>query len=285
MKTSTNHFSVRLAVSTALLLLFCIGRASAQSDYTAITIENGGTITGTVKWSGATPKAPKLPITKDASVCDPESHKVRDLERLEVGADGGVANTVVFLKDVTKGKAMDLPDARQHLDQRNCRYVPHILLIPQGGNLQAKSSDPVLHTVHMTGAASNNIPFPMQNQAIPINLPRAGVVELKCNAGHVWMNAEILIVKHPYYAVTDEHGFFKLSDVPPGEYEIEAWHEGWQNMSEESVLDVAAQVRVKRPVYSAPETWAKKVSVKPGETAEVNFAIAANRNIVAASTH
>jgi len=285
MKTSANHFSARLAVSAALLFLFCIGRASAQSDYTAITVENGGTITGTVKWSGPAPKAPKLPITKDASVCDPEAHKVRDLERLEVGADGGVGNTVVFLKDITKGKAMDLPDTRQHLDQRNCRYVPHILLIPQGGNLQAKSSDPVLHTVHMTGAASNNIPFPMQNQAIPINLPRAGVVELKCNAGHVWMNAEILIVKHPYYAVTDEHGFFKLSDVPPGEYEIEAWHEGWQNMSEESVLDVAAQVRVKRPVYSAPETWAKKISVKPGETAEVNFAIAANRNIVAASTH
>jgi len=285
MKTSANHFSARLAVSAAFLFLFCIGRASAQSDYTAITVENGGTITGTVKWSGPAPKVPKLPITKDASVCDPELHRVRDLERLEVGADGGVGNTVVFLKDITKGKAMDLPDTRQHLDQRNCRYVPHILLIPQGGNLQAKSSDPVLHTVHMTGAASNNIPFPMQNQAIPINLPRAGVVELKCNAGHVWMNAEILIVKHPYYAVTDEHGFFKLSDVPPGEYEIEAWHEGWQNMSEESVLDVAAQVRVKRPVYSAPETWAKKVSVKPGETAEVNFAIAANRNIVAASTH
>jgi hypothetical protein len=285
MKTSANHFSARLAVSAAFLFLFCIGRASAQSDYTAITVENGGTITGTVKWSGPAPKVPKLPITKDASVCDPELHRVRDLERLEVGADGGVGNTVVFLKDITKGKAMDLPDTRQHLDQRNCRYVPHILLIPQGGNLQAKSSDPVLHTVHMTGAASNNIPFPMQNQAIPINLPRAGVVELKCNAGHVWMNAEILIVKHPYYAVTDEHGFFKLSDVPPGEYEIEAWHEGWQNMSEESVLDVAAQVRVKRPVYSAPETWAKKISVKPGETAEVNFAIAANRNIVAASTH
>jgi len=285
MKTSANHFSARLAVSAALLFLFCIGRASAQSDYTAITVENGGTITGTVKWSGPAPKVPKLPITKDASVCDPELHRVRDLERLEVGADGGVGNTVVFLKDITKGKAMDLPDTRQHLDQRNCRYVPHILLIPQGGNLQAKSSDPVLHTVHMTGAASNNIPFPMQNQAIPINLPRAGVVELKCNAGHVWMNAEILIVKHPYYAVTDEHGFFKLSDVPPGEYEIEAWHEGWQNMSEESVLDVAAQVRVKRPVYSAPETWAKKISVKPGETAEVNFAIAANRNIVAASAH
>jgi len=275
MKTATHLLCVRLVAAAFLFILFGASSASAQSDYTAIKVDDGGTITGTVKWSGPTPKAPKLPITKDASVCDPESHKVRDLERLEIGADGGVANTVVFLKNITKGKAMDLPEARGHLDQKNCRYVPHIMLVPQGGNLEAKSSDPVLHTVHMTGAASNNIPFPMQNQVIPVNLPRNGVVELKCNAGHVWMNAEILIVNHPYYAVTDAHGSFKLTDVPPGEYEIEAWHEGWQNMSEESVLDVAAQVRVKRPVYSPPQTWAKKVKVKPGETAEVNFAISA----------
>ena len=270
-----NRFCVRLAVFAALLLISSARRVAAQSDYTVIKVEDGGAISGTVKWSGPAPKSPKLPITKDSSVCDPDSHKVRDLERLEVGSDGGVANTVVFLKNITQGKAMDLPEARQHLDQKGCRYVPHIMLIPQGGNLDAKSSDPVLHTVHMTGAASNNIPFPMQNQVISMNLPRAGVVELKCNAGHVWMNAEILIVKHPYYAVTDEHGFFKLNDVPPGEYEIEAWHEGWQNMSEESVLDVAAQVRVKRPVYSAPETWAKKVNVKRGATTEVDFTIAA----------
>jgi hypothetical protein len=264
-----------VAAAILLPLILCAGRAAAQSGYTVITVTNGGTITGTVKWTGPVPKAPKLPITKDAGVCDPASHKTRDLERLLIDSDGGVANTVVFLKDISKGKAMDLPEGRQQLDQKSCRYVPHIMLVPQGGALQAKSSDPVLHTVHMTGAASNNIPFPMQNQVIPISMPSNGSVELKCNAGHVWMNAEILVVKHPYYSVTDEHGSFKLTDVPPGEYEIEAWHEGWQNLSEETVLDVAAQVKVKRPVYSPPQTWAKKVTVKTGETSEVNFSIGA----------
>jgi hypothetical protein len=198
---------------------------------------------------------------------------MRDLERLEIDSDGGVANTVVFLRDVTKGKAMDLPDAREHLDQKTCRYVPHIMIVPQGGKLQIKSSDPVLHTVQMTGAASNNIPFPFQNQFIPVSLPRNGVVELKCNAGHVWMNANVIVVKHPYYAVTDEHGFFKITDVPAGEYEIVAWHEGWQILSEAKVLDVAAQTAVKRPIYSSPSTWAKKVDVKPGQSSEVNFTI------------
>src|ERR1700721_402996 len=128
MRTAKHLFCVRL-VAAASLFIFCAGRASAQSDYPAIKVEDGGTITGTVKWSGPVPKAPKLPITKDASVCDPESHKFRALERLEIGSDSVFANTVVFLKDVTKGKAMDLPEARDNLDQKNSPYVPHIMLI------------------------------------------------------------------------------------------------------------------------------------------------------------
>jgi hypothetical protein len=259
-------------VTACLLLTFCHARdAQAQSDYTAITVENGGTIAGSVKWSGPIPKIPKLPVTKNAELCDPDSLKMRDLERLEIDSDGGVANTVVFLRDVTKGKATDLSDAREHLDQKTCRYVPHIMIVPQGGKLQIKSSDPVLHTVQMTGAASNNVPFPFQNQFIPVSLPRNGVVELKCNAGHVWMNANVIVVKHPYYVVTDEHGLFKLTDVPAGKYEIVAWHEGWQILSEAKVLDVAAQTAVKRPIYSSPSTWVKKVEVKPGQSSEVNF--------------
>jgi len=248
-------------------------QAIGQTDYTVITVTDGGTISGNVRWTGPVPKIPKLPITKNPDVCDPDSHKTRDLERLVIGPDNGVANTVVYLKDVTKGKAMDLPDERQHLDQRNCRYIPHIMLVPQNASLQIKSSDPILHTVHMMGAAANNVPFPVQNQYIPVVMRRNGVVEIKCNAGHVWMNGEILVVKHPYYAVTDDHGYFKITDVPPGDYEIEAWHEGWRILSEERVLDVAAQAEVSRPIYSGPETWAKKVIVKSGQTSTVEFTI------------
>jgi hypothetical protein len=260
----------------AVLFLFIIsnaGSAVAQSEYVPITVEDGGTITGTVKWTGQIPKIPKLPITKNADVCDPDSHKIRDLERLLIDSDGGVANTVVYLKEISKGKAMDLPESRQHMDQKSCRYIPHIMLVPQGGDLQIKSDDPILHTVHMFGAADNNIPFPFQGQYIPAKMRRTGVVNLKCNAGHVWMNAEVLVVKHPYYAVTDEHGFFKLTGIPPGDYELEAWHEGWRILSEEKVLDVASQVEVSRPIYSQPVTWAKKVSVKPEQTASVDFSI------------
>ena len=259
---------------SALAIPFCAQRAAAQADYTVVNVQDGGAIAGVVKWSGPVPKVPKLPITKNQDVCDPDSRKTRDLERLVIGSDGsGVENTVVYLRGITKGKAMDLPEVRQQLNQKTCRYVPHIMLVPQGLPLKIESSDPVLHTVQMFGVATNNIPFPFQNQFIPVAMQRNGVVELKCNAGHVWMNANALVVKHPYYAVTDEHGAYKLSDVPPGEYEIVAWHEGWQILSEAKVLDVGAQVEVKRPIYSAPVTWSKKATVKPGEPTVVDFTI------------
>ena len=279
MNVKSKHSSVVRAFCILLLFIpLCSGRAAAQADYTAINVQNGGAIAGTVSWTGPVPKLTKLPISKNQDVCDPEGMKTRDLERLLINPDGnGVANTVVFLRGITKGKAMDLPPNRMQLDQRTCRYIPHIMIIPEAGTLKIESDDPVLHTVQMFGVATNNIPFPFQHQFIPVTLQRSGVIELKCNAGHVWMNANVLVVKHPYYAVTDDHGSYKLSDVPPGEYEIVAWHEGWQVLSEAKVLDVGAQVEVKRPMYSLPATWTKKVNVKPGEPTVVDFALSEKR--------
>jgi hypothetical protein len=274
MNQNTKHFVVQALCALLFMIPFCSGRAAAQSDYTVITVENGGAIAGTVTWTGPVPKIAKLPITKNTEVCDPEGMKTRDLERLLISPDGnGVANTVVFLRGITKGKAMDLPPNRMQLDQKTCRYIPHIMILPEGGTLKIESEDPVLHTVQMFGVATNNIPFPFQHQFIPVTLQRNGVVELKCNAGHVWMNANALVVKHPYYSVTDDHGAYKLADVPPGEYEIVAWHEGWQVLSEAKVLDVGAQVEVKRPMYSSPVTWTKKVNVKPSQPTVVDFTI------------
>lgn len=245
----------------------------AQTEYQVIRVSEGGNISGTVKWSGPLPRLASFPITKDPQVCDPDSHKREDLERLVVGSQGGVANTVVYLKNISSGKAMDVPQARRFLDQKRCRYEPHILLVPQNEILQMKSSDPVLHTVHMDGAATFNLPFPFENRIIQRNMSHAGLVNLKCNGGHVWMNAEMFVIPQPYYTVTDESGRFELTDVPPGSYEIEAWHEGWGVLRQESSFDVLTERKVDRPVFSDPRTWDKQVSVKPNEHAVVNFVI------------
>jgi len=155
----------------------------AQSAYQVVEVPDGGTIAGIVKWTGEKPKPLTLPITKDPSVCDPDKTGTRDLERIEVSPEGGVANTVVYLRGVTKGKAWDLPDSRRSLDQEHCRYVPHISLVQAGGDFGMKSSDPILHTVHMAGAVDYNLPFPMTNVLLTRPMRKSGMVDLKCNAG------------------------------------------------------------------------------------------------------
>jgi hypothetical protein len=263
---------LRLLTLSATLVAFS---ASLHGQtYETITVKNGGTISGTVKWSGPMPHLAAVAITKDPQICDPESHKTRDLERLVLGPQGGVANTVVFLKNISRGKAMDIPQQRRFLDQKTCRYEPHILLVPAKATLQMRSSDATLHTVHMDGAATYNLPFPFPNQVISRDMPNVGLVNLKCNGGHTWMNAEMLVVSHPYYAVTDERGKFELSDVPPGEYALVAWHEGWTVARQEGSFDVLTERRVQRPVFTPPQTWEKAVSVRPDGTTTVNFTIA-----------
>ncbi len=259
--------------SIALWLGALTGLATAQSGYEVATFSDGGTIRGTVKWSGPLPRLIPAALNKDPDICDPDDHKTRDLERLLVNSNGGVANTVVYLKNISRGKALELPEARQSLNQKTCRYEPHILLVPANGTLHLKSSDHVLHTVHMSGAADYNLPFPFVDQEVTRTMNRDGLVDLRCNAGHVWMNAEAFVVTHPYYAVTDADGNFELSNVPPGSYQIEAWHEGWKIVGQSTLYDVMTEARVQRPVFAAPMTWTKIVTVPANGTAEVKFVI------------
>ncbi|MFZ0563968.1 MAG: carboxypeptidase regulatory-like domain-containing protein [Terriglobales bacterium] len=263
--------SFRLFVFVAFLLASIL--STAQSEYQVISFENGGSIKGTVKWQGAQPHLVSSEINKDNQICDPLGQKRRDLERLLISPSGGVANTVVYLRNITKGKAMDLPAQRRFLDQKNCRYEPHILLVPAQATLTVRDSDPLLHTVQMSGNADYNLPFVREGQEITRPMTREGVVSLRCNAGHVWMNGEMIVARHPYYAVTDEDGNFELTDVPPGDYEIVAWHEGWRVVGESSLYDISTQLRVKRPVFSDPIVWSKAVTVPPRQTVDVKFTL------------
>lgn len=264
--------SLKLAVSLVLFSALCVP-AWTQSKYQVVPVPNGGTISGTVKWVGPRPRTEEFPVTKDPQICDPDSQKKVDLERLIVGPQGGVANTVVFLKDISSGKALDLPQPRRSLNQKHCRYEPHILLVPQNADLQMKSSDATLHTIHMDGAATFNLPFPYTDKVISRTMQTPGLVNLRCNGGHVWMNAEMMVVPHPYYAVTDESGRFELTDVPPGEYQIVAWHEGWSVVGRKSTFDVLTERSVQRPIFSEPKTWEKQVDARSNENTIVNFTI------------
>jgi hypothetical protein len=260
-------------ISILLFLLAATYVAAGQSGYSVISVTNGGTISGTAKWTGPVPHNLDFPVTKDPQICDPDSKKITDLERLIVGPQGGVANTVVYLRNISSGKAFELPEQRRHLDQKRCRYVPHILLVPENTALSMQSSDATLHTVHMDGAATFNLPFPFVNQVTSRTMATPGLVHLRCNGGHVWMNAEMFVVAHPYYAVTGEDGKFEFTDVPPGTYQIVAWHEGWGVAGREHAYDVLTEHKVERPLFTEPKTWERSVTVNGNQVSTVNFVI------------
>src|SRR6202035_1928009 len=85
-----------VARSSLLALLLAVASfAAAQTNYRVVSVTDGGTISGTVKWSGPVPRELDFPVTKDPQICDPQGKKTVSLERLIVGPDGGVANTIV----------------------------------------------------------------------------------------------------------------------------------------------------------------------------------------------
>src|SRR5260370_32617338 len=103
------------------LLSFCLAwsvAAIAQSDYKVISVTDGGTISGIVKWSGPVPRQLAVPINKDQQISDPDSKKTADLEPLILGPEGGVANTILYLKNILACKPLLIPEQRRHLDHR-----------------------------------------------------------------------------------------------------------------------------------------------------------------------
>jgi Polysaccharide lyase family 4, domain II len=271
LKTLPFQFSRLFAVF--FLFAFSAAPLARAQDYQVIPVPNGGSISGVVKWSGERPKPLNLPISKDVAVCDPQKTGSRDLDRILINSEGEVENTVVYLKGVTHGKAWDPAQMNPVVDQKACRYIQHITLVPLGSNVGMKSSDPILHTIHMTGSADYNLPFPMTDVVVSRPMKRPGPADLKCNAGHFWMNGTVMVIDSPYYALTDSHGYFRITGIPAGDYEIVAWHEGWKVDHEDQVLDVGTQTKTKRYFFSDPMTWSKKVNVIDGSHSTVDFTI------------
>jgi hypothetical protein len=202
-----------------------------------------GTIVGTVRWKGPIPQ-----VEPFRSVADPLADWFAGPGRQWPNPNapridpetGGVGSAVVFLRSIEpeKGRPWDHPPAR--VEVRDWRL--HVRqgagerisgFVRAGDVLEVHSLQERLCTVQGRGAAFFTLALTEPNQVRSRRLQTPGVVELMSGTGQFWMRAYLFVSRHPYLAHTDARGQFRLDRVPPGPYDLVAWHPDWRVVEHE----------------------------------------------------
>jgi plastocyanin len=218
--------------------------ATSMAQYKGGDVKDGGSISGTVKFKGTAPAPKKLEVSKDKEVCG----KTPKVDQSLVVNNGNLANAVVTITDIKTGKKIDAKKVT--LDQKGCEYQPHVLAFPVGTTVEILNPDGILHNVHSYSKVNSafNMAQPKFKKTLDVKIDKPEAIEVKCDV-HGWMQGWLVATESPYVAVTDNSGNFKLTDVPPGSYTVEVWHEKLGKNTQ-------------------------KVSVKAKEDAKVSFEVA-----------
>ncbi|HZO42576.1 MAG TPA: carboxypeptidase regulatory-like domain-containing protein [Methylomirabilota bacterium] len=247
----------RAALGAALGLLLLA--AAPALGYEVATVQDGGTITGTVKFVGTPPKLDPIPVNKNRDVCG--DHK--PAEALVLSADRGVKGSVILIEGVARGKK---GGGEVVLDNHQCVFVSHVSAATVGERVAIRNSDPILHNTHgyLGTPTVFNVALPTKGQVIEVTkyLKKPGVVRVVCDA-HPHMSAWMIVHDSPYYAVTDDKGAFRIADVPPGTYKITMWHAGFRP---KGGVDKDG-----RPTFDEPRTVTRELTIAPKATATVDF--------------
>ena len=211
---------------------------------------NGGTVHGSVKFTGTAPAPERIKMDADPQ-CKLQHPEAVNKQDVVVNANGTLQHVFVYVKEGLQGKTFPAPQQAATMDQHGCMYQPHVLGIQVGQPLEIINSDATLHNVNCKPTKSK--PFNMAQ-------PTKGMKSLKsftapevmvkcvCNV-HPWMAGYIGVLDHPFFSVTGEDGAFHIANLPAGDYTIEAWHEKFGTQS-------------------------KQVTVAPGQASDITFEFA-----------
>jgi plastocyanin len=242
-------FNPKRLLGLGLAWFLCGVGSGTSYAYQEIVVKNGATIRGTVRYDGAVPTLPPLEITKYKEMC-------RDVpnESLVLGPDQGVRYAVITIEGITRGKAVERESVHE-LDNIQCRFSPHVQAASVGQFVLIKNSDPILHTAHAIFTKHQpqfNVGlYPGRVSRKPLIAP--GIATIRCDV-HPWMIGFIVVTEHPYHAVSDLYGEYRLTDVPPGVYRLKLWHESLG-------------------------TQEKRIEVKPAATQTVDFTFSPSREV------
>jgi plastocyanin len=214
---------MKIAAFMAGALVIVFSHAFPSFAYETVGFINGGSIEGTVEFVGdVIPQDKTFTISSDVVYCG----KQQRTEKYLISKERKIKNAVVYLKDVKGGKAISGEPVT--VTDLKCSFSPHVSVGIKGNKLVVTNEDPVLHTIHVYARMQEktmfNIALPQKGASLEKTFTRAGVMELNCDC-HPWMEAFVVVLDHPYAALTDEQGMFSIKDIMPGVYTIEAWHE------------------------------------------------------------
>ena len=180
-----------------------------------------GTIEGVVKFTGKAPDMKDLPKPSDP-VCAAAKPKENNVI---VSKDGGLKDVLVRIEP-GGAKGGDAPSTAPQLKQEGCMYTPRMLGVMAGQDIEVINADKTMHNVHTYKGQETVLNAGQPAGSAPIKKPasdEAAIIKVKCDV-HPWMTAYIVATDHPFFAVTDANGKFSIGKVPPGDYNVEAFH-------------------------------------------------------------
>jgi plastocyanin len=204
-------------------------------------------LTGTITLKGTPPKEKDIAPLKEDPNCGKLHSEMPTTHFYVVGSKGELADVIVSLQGVS-GQTSGASAPPVTLDQKGCEYVPQIFAVQTGQKIVIKNSDPVLHNVHDLPTAPGN---QEQNMAQMPGSPDLTFsfakpemfLKFKCDV-HPWMFAWVSVFDHPYFAVSGKDGTFKIANVPPGKYTVQAAHRKAGTASQEIEVKEGAPAKV-----------------------------------------
>jgi len=181
------------------------------------------------------------PAERRPDVASPGAGGPRDVPDLRRG--------VVYLETAPRSAFDERDPGRAAMDQRNERFVPHVLAVMVGTVVDFPNSDLIYHNVFSLSRAKRfDLGRYAAGKSKGVRMDRPGVVRVFCDI-HSHMNAFVLVFNHPFFDVTDVEGRFELPALPAGTYTVVGWYEG--------------EARVTRSVVVQPGGWTEIDMVAP----------------------
>ena len=206
------------------------------SEYTIGSIDNGGTLSGQVVMKGEhpRPRAFHLVHTPNVEYCsrisDGKGHRIVD--DFALSDKGGLKDTVIAIMGIKKGKPFTDSQKIQSIKIDRCNADQYVMGINNGKNVLIENLDPVEHEISTYEFYDQRRVYYQSNGQLLANTssvrsafvhPEAKEYFVTCSL-HPFIQTRALILDNPYYTVSDADGRFNIPNVPPGTYEVMAWH-------------------------------------------------------------